>query len=125
MRTATQLLRGVLGSTALCATAAADEPAYWSFELLIGDADNFTSHTRIEHAADPAIELNGDYETRGFESPLHYALRVARWENDRAWELELLHHKVYLQNRPASVESLSVSHGFNIVSLNRAYASNA
>jgi hypothetical protein len=118
------VLLGILGAFGSCATAAADAPA-WSLELLIGDAHNFASHTRIERGGDPAIDLSGDYETRGFESPLHYALRIARWEGDRAWELELLHHKVYLQNRPRAVESLSVSHGFNVVSVNRACAVNA
>jgi hypothetical protein len=97
-----------------------EDDAAWSFAVLVGDAYNFDSHTRIEQDTLGDVSLTGDYETRGLEGPLHYAWRISRWEDDRGWELQLLHHKLYLQNRPAGVESLSVSHGFNIVTINRA-----
>jgi hypothetical protein len=93
----------------------------WSLEVLIGDAYNFSSQTQIEHVQVGAASFGGDYETRGFEGPLHYAGRVAHWQDDRAWELQFLHHKLYLRNRPPAVEMVSVSHGFNIVTLNRAF----
>jgi opacity protein-like surface antigen len=96
--------------------------ADWAAEVLIGDAFNFDSRTRIHNAATSGSAFAGDYETRGFEGPVHYAWRVTRWEQDRGWELELLHHKLYLRNRPPGVDALSVSHGFNILALGRAYA---
>jgi hypothetical protein len=109
---------------ALCLLAFAahgkDEKAQWSFELLIGDAYNADSRTRIEHDTQGNISFTGDYETRGLQGPLHYAWRVARWEDTRGWELQLLHHKIFLRNRPVGVDALSVSHGFNIVTVNRA-----
>jgi hypothetical protein len=97
-----------------------NDGADWSVELLVGDAYNAASRTRIEQAQLGSHSFNGDYETRGLEGPLHYAWRIARWEDARGWELQLLHHKIFLQNRPAGVEALSVSHGFNIVTVNRA-----
>jgi hypothetical protein len=100
-----------------CRANAAD----WSFELLIGDAYNVDSRTRIEHATLGNVSFTGDYETRGLEGPLHYAWRISRWDEARGWELQLLHHKIYLQNPPAGVDALSVSHGFNIVTLNHAF----
>ena len=90
-------------------------------EALVGDAYDFDSRTHIEHAVLGNIHLDGDYETRGLEGPLHYAWRIARWSDGRAWELQLLHHKLYLRNPPAGVESLSISHGFNIITVNRAF----
>ena len=102
--------------------AVAGEAPAWSLEVLIGDAINFDSRTRIEHAHRSPLVFDGDYATHGLEGPLHYTMRIARWDGDRAWELQLLHHKLYLRNRPPEVDALSVSHGFNIVSLNRAYA---
>jgi hypothetical protein len=36
--------------------------------------------------------------------------------------LELLHHKLYLRNCPQGIEALSISHGFNMLTLSRAYA---
>lgn len=102
--------------TARCA----DEKPSWSIDLLVGNAYDASSRTRIEHAALGNVSLGGDYETRGLESPLHYAWRISQWKDTRAWELQLLHHKIFLRNRPTGVAALSVSHGFNIVTLNRA-----
>ena len=94
--------------------------ADWSLELLVGDAYNANSRTRIEQEDLGRLSFTGDYETRGLEGPLHYAWRVARWEDARAWELQLLHHKIFLQNRPTGLDALSVSHGFNMLTFNRA-----
>jgi hypothetical protein len=98
----------------------ADDRVHWSAELLIGDAYNADSATHIKHETLGDVAFTGDYQTRGFEGPFHYAWRVARWDEDRGWELQLLHHKLYLQNRPTGVDLLSVSHGFNILTFNRA-----
>jgi hypothetical protein len=97
----------------------------WSAELLIGDALNLTSRTHIHRVQTSPSAFGGDYETRGFEGPLHYSGRLTRWDGDRGWELQLMHHKLYLRNRPTAVEALSISHGFNIVTLDRVYARDA
>jgi hypothetical protein len=102
------------------AALGAGNDAQWSLDVLIGDAYNADSHTRIKHHELGDFSFDGDYETHGFESPLHYAWRIARRDDDGAWELQLLHHKIFLQNRPSGVDALSVSHGFNIVTINRA-----
>jgi hypothetical protein len=119
------LVTGKAAAALACAmtlsrTAAAQSA--WSAEVFIGDAFNLTSRTHIHNVQTSASVFGGDYETRGFEGPLHYSLRLTRWNQDRGWQLELLHHKLYLRNRPPGVEALSVSHGFNIVTLGRAYA---
>lgn len=113
-------MRPPLALLPLCLLTCPAHGADWSVELLIGDAYNADSHTKIKQGELGNISFTGDYETRGLESPLHYEWRIARWEDDRAWELQLLHHKIFLQNRPTGVEALSVSHGFNLLSVNRA-----
>lgn len=124
MTNLTRALACPLSCALIFSQAVADEEPAWSLEVLIGDAINFDSRTRIQYAQNNPVVLDGDYETRGLESPLHYTVRIARWDQDRAWELQLLHHKLYLRNRPPQVDALSVSHGFNIVALNRAFAAN-
>jgi hypothetical protein len=108
-------------SVLACPAHGKESDAQWSFDLLIGDAYNADSRTRIEHATLDNVSFTGDYDTRGLEGPLHYAWRIARWEDARGWELQLLHHKLFLQNPPAGVDALSISHGFNIVTINRAF----
>jgi hypothetical protein len=110
----------VVGLALVEQPAIADE-ARWSFEALIGDAYNLDSRTRVRQEAVGHVSLEGDYETRGLEGPLHYAWRISRWNDDKAWELQLLHHKLYLQDPPNPIEALSVSHGFNIITVNRAF----
>jgi hypothetical protein len=121
MRLAGKLAAALAGAMACSQTVAAQQPE-WSAEVLIGDALNLTSRTHIRTVQVSAGSFGGDYDARGLEGPLHYALRLTRWDQDRGWELQLLHHKLYLRNRPAAVEALSISHGFNIVTLGRAYA---
>lgn len=119
------IVRNVAVVFALFAVVSRSDAAHapdWSVEMLVGDAINLTSRTHIRSTETSGGAFGGDYETRGFEGPLHYTIRLTRWTEDRGWELELLHHKLYLRNRPQGVESLSVSHGFNIVTLGRAYA---
>jgi hypothetical protein len=92
----------------------------WSFEAYLGDAFNFGSRLHIEQDGGYSRSLRADYKTRGFDPPLYYLLRAARWHEGRAWEASLTHHKLYLTNPPDGVAALSISHGFNIISLNRA-----
>ena len=93
------LLFTLVGVVLVEQPAVADD-AHWAFDVLIGDAYNFDSRTRVRHVSVGRVSIDGEFETRGLEGPLHYAWRVARWEDDKAWELQLLHHKLYLQDPP-------------------------
>jgi hypothetical protein len=86
----------------------------------VGDAFNFRTGLKLEQDGGYSRSLRADYETRGFDPPLYYLLRAARWHEGRAWEASLIHHKLYLANPPDGVAALSISHGFNILSLTRA-----
>ncbi len=43
------------------------------------------------------------------------------WDGSRGWELELVHDKLYLVDGPAEVGAFSISHGFNLLTVNRAW----
>jgi len=90
-------------------------------EAFGGNAYNFKSSLGITQEGRFSESQSANYETRGFRSPPYYVLRAGYWTGERAWELSLMHHKIYLTNPPPGVSDLSVSHGFNILSLNRAY----
>lgn len=106
-------------SLLLCATAKAADR--WSVEAYGGDAFNFHDRLKISQDGGYSQSLSADYRTHAFETPPYYVLRAARWSGDAAWEVALIHHKLYLANPPAGVSNLSISHGFNILSLNRAF----
>ena len=93
----------------------------WSVELLGGLVSHARTPLTIDQRGEEEIELDAKYHTRAFEPPPYYSVRIGRWEADRAWELELVHLKLFLVNRPSEVESFSISHGYNLLMLNRAW----
>src|SRR5262249_22822007 len=86
--------------------ARADER--WAVGRYGGSAYNFGTHLAIEQNGGYSRGLAASYDTRSLEAPAYWMLRGARWEDDRAWEITLLHHKLYLRNPPDGVTSLSV-----------------
>jgi hypothetical protein len=48
-------------------------------------------------------------------------LRIALWRELRGWELQLLHHKLYLENPARGIESFEVSHGENLITFARVW----
>ena len=50
----------------------------------------------------------------------YFAARVGLWSERRGWELQLLHHKLYLTNPTPEIESFEVSHGWNLLTIQRA-----
>jgi hypothetical protein len=48
-------------------------------------------------------------------------LRIGKWSGDSAWEFEDMHHKIYLTNTTPEVEHFSISHGYNLFTINRAW----
>ena len=103
------------------ASGAAFAADNWSLEVAGGTSHNFRNRLRIEQEGGFSASVNASYDTRAFRSPPYYMLRGARWQGDAAWEMSQIHHKLYLTNPPTGVTGLSVSHGFNIISVNRAF----
>lgn len=91
-----------------------------SVEAFSGAAYNFKTRLDVEQNGF-STRLVAEYETDPFETPIYYAVRAAYWQEGRAWELSMVHHKLYLKNEPPGIENFSVSHGFNILTLNRAF----
>ena len=86
-------------------------------ELALGAANSLGSTLRLEQDG-AETRHEADWATRSFEGPLYYAARVSRG----AWALRFVHHKLYLEDPPAVVESFAVSHGYNLLTLERSFA---
>ena len=70
---------------------------------------------RIEQPGQETIRFQARYRTRPWHGSPYYAYRVGY----RRWSAELVHHKVYLQNPPSEIDHFEVSHGYNLVLVNR------
>ena len=95
--------------------------ANWILEGFLGTAWNLPTSLTIVQEGYPKITLTAHYEEKTFEGSPYYTLRIGRWSKNRAWELELVHHKIFLDNPPAEVQRFSISNGFNILTINRAW----
>jgi hypothetical protein len=92
----------------------------WSFQAATGFASSLETPLSIEQDGFAELRIDdAQYENRPFEGSPYFMLRIAYRRGAAAWELQHLHHKIYLDNRPAEVERFDVTHGYNLFTLNR------
>ena len=96
----------------------------WSFELQGGLPYNIPMPLTIKQQNEPTIRLNARYSSEPFVSPGYYNWRIGRWKKGKSWEFEFIHHKLFLDNKPPEVQEYSISHGYNIAVVNRAFEKN-
>jgi hypothetical protein len=105
----------LLASAALLAAAQAAAGAEWGVQILFGGPLNLRTPLTVRQSGEPDVHVRARWATRPFESPIYYGVGGFRRDGGREWALELLHHKLYLQNPPPEVQRFSVSHGYNLV----------
>jgi hypothetical protein len=93
----------------------------WSFELHGGEVYNLPLPLTIRQQGYPDIKLTAHYSSEPLILPLYADSRLIRWQNGKSWELEFLHHKLYLDNTTAEIQKFSISHGFNMIMVNRGF----
>jgi hypothetical protein len=93
----------------------------WVVQGSFGAVANLETSLEIRQKGFETIKLDADYETRPFESPQYYSLRAGWWHGRSGWEIELIHQKIFLQDPPPEIQSFSISHGYNYLTLNRAW----
>ena len=98
----------------------AAQDAFWSFDIQGGIPVNIPAPLVVRQDGQPTIRLTARYRAEPFVSPGFYVIRGGRWQNDKSWELEFAHHKIFLKNMPPEIEEFSISHGYNILTMNRA-----
>jgi hypothetical protein len=94
----------------------------WEFEGRLGGAWNVSLPIVIRQSGHDDLRWTARWNTQALQTPLYYSLRVARWRDNAAWAVDLTHHKLYLENPPPEVRNLSISHGYNLLTLQRLHA---
>jgi hypothetical protein len=90
-------------------------------EYFMGSALNVPTPLTISQDGFPDISTTGHYAVRPFEGRMYYVLRVGFWQEDTGWLVELLHHKLYLEDPPEHVDAFEVTHGYNMITINRGW----
>lgn len=88
--------------------------SHWSFELHGGMVINVPLPLTISQQGFQKIHLTAHYYSEPFTLPIYYQARISRWQERRSWELEMIHHKLYLDNTTSEVPKFNISHGFNL-----------
>ena len=85
-------------------------------ELLTGGAWNVPTPLIVRHAGERS-SFAAHYSTRPFQDAPYYTYRIERTSVGRGVSLEMLHHKLYLENPRPPIDRLEITHGFNQVML--------
>lgn len=101
--------------------AGPDERRHLSVEWATGGSNSLPTPLTISQDGFPDISINhAHYDTNPFEGSKYYAYRFGLWKNKSAWEFEWVHNKIYLTDLPSTVQLFDITHGYNLLFVNRA-----
>ena len=95
----------------------------WHMTSMIGTPMSIDNEL-ILHSDGKTQVHQAKYEAKPFSDFPYWSLRSEYWNNQHAFGVELVHHKVYLKNTTDYIQSFSVSDGYNLLYLNYAYRLN-
>lgn len=73
----------------------------------------------------PAIKMDAQFRTEPFTLPVYWVVQVGKEiKNNQFASIELIHHKLYLNNTNSAVNKFNVSHGFNMLIANYGHSWN-
>jgi hypothetical protein len=103
----------------ICFVINTHSQARWAFDLNFEDVYNVPMPLTIKQKGYSDLKFVARFTADAFTPPVCWDWRFSRWENGKSWEIEAIHDKLYLINTNTNVSKYSISHGFNIITLNR------
>lgn len=97
------------------------DPARLGVELLTGAPLNIRMPMEIRQNGEPTVELDATFRSEPFEPPIYWVARIGLEGRRGGFALELMHDKLYLENRPPEIDAFAMSHGLNILTLQRVW----
>jgi hypothetical protein len=74
----------------------------------------------IDQSGEERMSFRAHWATRPYHDGPYFAARFGLWSRRSGWELQFLHHKIYLTNLPPEIDQFEVSHGWNLITIQRA-----
>jgi hypothetical protein len=90
-------------------------------ELATGLPYNIPLPLVVHQTGAPDLRVTAHYSSEPFVVPISWVWRIGYWDGEQGWEFEAIHHKVFLDNRAQEIQEFSVSHGLNLLTINRAW----
>ena len=94
----------------------------WELEGRLGGAWNADLRMVLGQQGYEDLRFTADWRTRALDPPLYYGARVTAWQEGRGWAIDLVHHKLHLEGPPPEVQRFAISHGYNLLTLQRLFA---
>jgi hypothetical protein len=115
-------MKPILACLLLFVSITAFAETNWFVRFGIGESANAPQSFTIEqtNTEDMVVE-NGRFSSRGLERPWLYALRIGALGETTGWELELIHHKLHLDDSRSYDPRLAhfeITHGYNFFLIN-------
>jgi hypothetical protein len=91
-------------------------------DLMGGTAYNVPTPLTIQQTGFPDIHLTAHYDTKPF-GPFapYYSWRVDVWSKDSAWEVQEVHHRLFLSNTTPEVQFFAIHYGYTYFLVGRAW----
>lgn len=110
----------------LAATAGPAGAQHLTIDMMTGTAYNVPTPLRISQQGFPDINLTAHYETKPFGPYAPYfSWRVAWWSGNQAWEVQQVHHRLFLSNTTPDVTAFAVHYGYNYLLVAHAWRTSA
>lgn len=93
----------------------------WAAEFNLGLPVNIPGPLSVNRNGNPDISILARWSAASFERPYNWMWRIGRWNRNTAWEFETIHHKMVLLNPHDPIQWLSITHGFNTLTVNKAW----
>jgi hypothetical protein len=93
-----------------------------SIDLMGGTAYNVPTPLTVRQDGFPDLHVTAHYQTKPF-GPFapYYSWRVGVWKGDAGWELQQVHHRLFLSNTTAEIQAFAVHYGYNFFLVGRAW----
>lgn len=91
-------------------------------EVMGGTALNVPTPLTIRQNGFPDISMTAHYDTKPF-GPFapYYSWRLDVWHGDAAWEVQQVHHRLFLRNTTTDVSKFAIHYGYNYFLVGRAW----
>ena len=89
---------------------------------MFGSAYNIPTPLTIRQQDHPVLQHTARYDTRPF-GPFapYYAGRISFWRGDAAWEIDFIHHRLFLSNTTSEIEQFEIHYGYSYLLAGRAW----
>lgn len=91
----------------------------FSVEGFLGTAFSAPSNLSVTGAG-LTLSHDAHWSTGALKTPVYWSVRIGARRADYALELQLTHHKTYLENPPPEIGNFEITHGFNLLTLQAA-----